>query len=183
MFEWLGGVCYEGRTHLPSISKESGCEFFEHSDYTELCTQMKQNNIPFYIYNSTTEMDKYYKDKAIIGGSYAYDMLIDKIGRHDWGLVGNSKSFLDLENCMPNKLFEYIAAQLPVVAMNASFVGNWLEQEGIGISVKGVGELKDRYNERNQCRNTLIKKRLNYSMENHIHNLVKLYKEVLRCNS
>lgn len=181
-FDYRPGVCYEGRTYSPeTLIKENGeKDFFEHSDYTSLCAEMKEQKVPFWIYNSTTSMDAYYKPLALIGGSYHYNLLINKIGRHDWGLLGNNQSFLDLENCMPNKLFEYVAAQLPIVAMNAKFAGDWLEQEGIGISVKSLEELKSRYNERNQCRENLIKQRLRYCMEAHINKLVGLYREVLK---
>ncbi len=182
-FDYLAGVCYEGRTHHPDIVKEENgdLDFFEHSDYTNLCGEMKEKKVPFWIYNSTASMDAYYEKLTKIGGSYDYNMLINKIGRHDWGLLGNNQSFLDLENCMPNKLFEYIAAQLPIVAMNAKFAGDWLEKEGIGISVKSVDELVSRYNERNKCRENLIKQRLRYCMEAHLYRLVGLYQGVLKC--
>jgi hypothetical protein len=80
---------------------------------------------------------------------------------------------------VPNKLFEYIAAQVPIVALNAGHAGKWIEKEGIGINIKTLDELEQRWDEHEECRNTLTKKRLGYRMENHIHKLEKLYEEII----
>ena len=181
MFRWIGGVCYEGRVDLPDIKKQKDYDFFTYCEYTEMAKALKEAGITFYLYPGKIEIVNYYREKELIdgGGIFDYANLIKKIGRHDWGLIGNLHSHREWEYAMPNKLFEYMAAQMPVIAINAGFAGEWIESEGIGINVKTIDEIKDQWDERDRCRNNVIRKRLSYCMENHIHKLEDLYGEVI----
>ena len=177
VFEWMGGICYEGRVDLPNIKDDKKYGFFAYCVYEDLAVELKKRKIPFYLYTVSDKLFDWYKKHDLIvgGGRYAFDEMIKVIGRHDWGLIGNIDSHREWENSMPNKVFEYIGAQMPVVALNAKHPGKWVEDEGVGINIKTLDELEEKWHLHEELRNNLTKKRLDYCMENHIHKLEGLY--------
>lgn len=186
-FKWLGGVCYEGRLDVPKDREKHGKEsfFFTYTDFTDLAKELHESDIPFYLYaprkkDNGEPIVEHYGDTAIWGGQHLFYDMLRKVASHDWGLVGNANGHPAWEKAMPNKLFEYIAAGVPpVVFGNAYYAGKFVEKTGIGIHVQSVDELKSRWKEKRQCRNNLLKKRFNWTMEKHIHKLETLYSEFL----
>lgn len=179
-WKYLGGVVYEGRIDLPKeITKDM--EFFSYCDYTELANEFSQQGMGFNLYTPRQDpaIQTHYQEIAMWRGSYPFDSLIRKIGRHDWGLVGNIGKHPAWEYALPNKLFEYIAAGVPVVAMNAPLCGEFVEEHGFGISVDNVQELKERWTEHRPCRRNIAIKGKRFAMDEHIHKIEKLYGEVL----
>jgi glycosyltransferase involved in cell wall biosynthesis len=83
------------------------------------------------------------------------------------------------ETAFPNKLFEYIAASVPVVVMNATDCATFVKEHGVGIVVNSVQELADRWSEHTEVRKNLIKVRQRFAMENYIGSLEDLYAEVV----
>jgi glycosyltransferase involved in cell wall biosynthesis len=79
---------------------------------------------------------------------------------------------------MPNKLFEYMATGVPVVAMNAADCSKFVKDTGVGIAVEGPEELGERWKEHRDCRGRVFKERQAWSMNAHIHKLEQFYKEV-----
>jgi glycosyltransferase involved in cell wall biosynthesis len=181
-WEWLGGITYEGRIDLPD-ELDTGKEmpFFRYCDFTELAARLHEKGIPLFLYTpgKNQELLKHYQNTAIWKGSYPFDKLIRKLGRHNWGFHGNINKFMVNDYAMPNKLFEYLAAGLPVIEMNAPLAGRFVEKHGLGIHVKSVDELIERWGEHRDCRKQVALKRLDWCMDNHIHKLEELYKNFL----
>jgi glycosyltransferase involved in cell wall biosynthesis len=92
--------------------------------------------------------------------------------------VGNTTKTREWDVAMPNKLFEYVATGVPVVAMNAANSARFLEETGLGIKVSGPEELAERWPEHREVRKKLFKERQAWSMNQHIHKLEDFYKEV-----
>jgi glycosyltransferase involved in cell wall biosynthesis len=180
MQDWLGGLCYEGKTQVNTDSRVS--HGFRYCDYKELARQCKEKGLPFHLYGARDDKEfmEAYKDTAIIHEPMVFDTLIKNIARHDWGLVGNITSMSEWDYAMPNKLFEYIAACVPIVALNAKECGEYITEHGIGISVKSLDELMKRWPEHREIRKTLIKKRVQFSMEKNIEVLETLYGDLCR---
>ena len=181
--DWYGGLVYEGRVDLPEKIQEE----FEHSagftytDYSDLARQCKDIGIDFHIYARGDEAFlKVYKDIAVPHKPEAFNVLIEKLSRHDWGLVGNSFHTPEWEVALPNKLWEYVAAGTPVVSINAKHSSEVIEEHGIGITVNSIQELADRWAEHTEIRKHLLKVRGKFTMENNIHVLEDLYREVLQ---
>jgi hypothetical protein len=108
-----------------------------------------------------------------------FDRLIKRLGSHDWGLVGNLHPHTEWKNALPNKLFEYMAGCLPIVSMNAEESSRIVDEFGVGITVSGPEELAARWKEHRQCRENVVKHRMHFAMENHIHVVEELYKQVI----
>lgn len=179
--DWHGGLVYEGRVNLPSEVEKPHYTGFTYCDYTDLADRAKTIGMDFHLYAGRTD-DKFrqhYNDRAYIHKPLLYEELLDSVGRHDWGLVGNTVKTREWDVAMPNKLFEYMATGVPIVSMNAQDCSKFLEETGIGISVSGPEELGDRWKEHRDKRKTLFKERQNWSMNNHIHKLEEFYESAL----
>jgi len=181
-WEWLGGVALEGRVDLPQELEEGKeMHFFQYCEYTELAKQLQAAGVPFFLYTTSKEgaLQEHYKNIAIWKGSYPFDKLIRKLGRHNWGFHGNLGNFMVSQYAMPNKLFEYLAAGIPVIEMNAKLAGKFVEKHGLGIHVKSVPELLERWPEHRECRKNVAKNRFDWCMDAHIHKVENLYRELL----
>lgn len=180
--DWYGGLVYEGRVDLPGKIKEQieHSAGFVYTDYSDFARQCKDIGIDFHIYaRADEEFQAVYKDIAISHKPEAYNVLIEKLSRHDWGLVGNSFHTPEWEVALPNKLWEYVAAGTPVVSMNAKHCSEILDEYGIGMTVNSVQEIADRWREHTEIRKNLLRVRGQFAMENNIHLLEELFQEVL----
>lgn len=177
--DWHGGLLYEGKVNLPSETKGYS-KGFEYCDYTEVATRTATLGMDFHLYagRQDDKFKKHYDGKALIHKALPYQELMSSIGRHDWGLVGNTKKTSEWDVAMPNKLFEYIATGVPVVSMNAGSCSRLLDETGMGITVEGPEELAERWGEHRDCRKRVIKNRQAFSMNAKIHELENFYREV-----
>ena len=182
--EWQGGLVYEGKVAL-----EKELPMFTYCDYRELGKQAGGMGMDFHLYPAgyTSDIEKFYKDPGLtstyIHNPVLLEELVRRIGRHDWGLVGNLHPTSEWDNAVPNKLFEYMAAGLPVVVINASECAEFVLEHGTGIVVKNLKELGERWSEHRAVRKNVAKLRMNFTMEKHIGLLEKFYAEVMdKCN-
>ncbi len=139
--EWLGGLVYEGRIDLKEEIKISPVinHGFQYDDYEEFAKKAKELGIDFHLYGrSDEEFMKVYKDLAIVQKPQPYQKLMMKLSRHDWGLVGNLHPTSEWEIAFPNKMFEYISACVPVVAINAKECEEFLVKEGFEVKDFGA---------------------------------------------
>ena len=177
--ERLGGLLYEGKVDLRSEVEEG--RGFDYCEYEDLAKQTRKLGIDLHFY--TIRPDRkfldIYEPMSYTHEPMDYDTLLKNITRHDWGFVGNVRKTAEWEVAFPNKLFEYIAGCVPIVSMNARTCGDFIEEHKIGVAVKSLEELRERWAEHRECRINLIKKRQQWTMENHIHKLEELYEGVI----
>ena len=177
--EWYGGLVYEGRIDIQGEATQAKTGF-QYTDYTDLSRQCRELGIDFHVYaRGDDEFHKVYQDIAVCHDPVPYPSLMKNIAKHDWGLVGNSFWTSEWDVAFPNKLFEYIAAGVPIVAINASECSRFIEEHGIGITVGSIEELVDRWREHTDCRKRLLKIRHLFTMEQHVHEIEELYGRVI----
>lgn len=179
--DWVGGLVYEGRIDIPDELPGKWRAFFQYSNYLDLARRCKEMGLPFHIYSprENEKVREEYGKVSIMHEPEKFDRLIKKLGRHDWGLVGNITPHTEWKNALPNKMFEYMAGCVPVVAMHAEECAKWIEEYGIGIVVQSPEELAERWGEQRQARANVIKHRMAFTMDSHIHKLERLYREVI----
>lgn len=178
--DWHGGLVYEGKVNLPEENKGYNTGF-QYCDYTDVATKSTEMGMDFHLYagRKDDKFRQHYADRALIHRPLMYDELMQRIGRHDWGLVGNSFKTREWQVAMPNKLFEYIATGVPVVSMNADNCSSFIEETGMGIVVDGPEELGSRWAEHRKCREHVFKERQKWSMNSKIHLLENFYMEIV----
>lgn len=175
--EWQGGLVYEGKVQLTTDGKLS--HGFRYCDYLDTAKECKRMGMDFHIYSrNDNEFIEAYQDYALLHEPAVYSELMKCIARHDWGLVGNVNKTPEWDVAMPNKMFEYLAAGVPIVVINAKDCADFVLEHGVGIVVEDIEELAWRWAEHEQCRENVIAKRPQWSMENNINDLESLYEEV-----
>lgn len=177
--DWHGGLVYEGKVNLPKEIK-GGATGFQYCDYTDVADRTKALGMDFHIYSARNDKDflSHYEDRALVHAPAAYEELLKCVGRHDWGLVGNTIKTREWQVAMPNKLFEYMATGVPIVSMNADGCSDFIREEGIGVTVEGPEELAECWAKHRETRKQVIKRRKHWSMNSHIHKLENFYKEL-----
>lgn len=171
---WLGGLVYEGKT-----SFKDGPDPFNYCDYREVAKECERLKIDFHLYGNqdSKEYDAAY-ESAIRHKPCLMEKMINRIQSHDWGLVGNIKPYAEWDVALPNKFFEYLAANIPVVCINAPETAKLVQKYDVGIVVKDLEELKRRWKEHTQKRKNVIKFRKQFSMDKHIGELEQFYRGV-----
>lgn len=170
------GLCYEGR-----VTDGDGLEgSTAYCNYLDLAKKCKELEIDLHLYSGSSRdvMDKY-KDYAFIHEPVSLKTLIRIIGRHIWNLVGNITKHSQWDLTCPNKLFDGIAAGLPPVVINAKWSADLVREYDIGIVVESLEELVDRWGECKGKLKNLMKVRGELSLDNHIHIVEDMYKEIL----
>ena len=71
----------------------------------------------------------------------AYDELLSFTTSADYGIISTQNLCLNNWFCMPNKLFEYIHAEIPMVTNNLYDCRNLIEEHGIGIVAEEYSKL------------------------------------------
>jgi hypothetical protein len=177
---WWGGLVYEGRIDTPT-ELTSEWDFFQYSNYLELGKKCGELGVDFHIYTprKNDKVREEYSESCFLHDPLSFDRLIKELGGHDWGLVGNLKAHEEWKHALPNKLFEYLAACVPVVAINADESSRFLEKTGMGITVSSIEELCERWPEHREIRKRVIKDRMAYTMEKHIGIVDDLYKRFI----
>lgn len=175
-YVWQGGLVYEGRVDLTDECKDNN-HGFVYCDYFELAQKAKEIGIQFHIYpcRSDEPFVKKYEETCFLHPPKNPVQLLGSLQKHDWGVLGNVFPTSEWEVAFPNKLFEYMAANVPIVAINARACAEFLKETGMGIEVQSLEELKERWPEHETVRKTLIKRRREFVMEKHIHKLEDLY--------
>lgn len=175
--DWHGGLVYEGKVNLPEENKGAHTGF-SYCDYTDLAHKTNNMKMDFHIYAGRMDekFKKHYWDIAFLHKPLLYDEMLDSIGRHDWGLVGNTTKTREWDVAMPNKLFEYLATGVPVVSMNASDCSKFLTETGMGITVDSPEELGERWREHRDTRKKVFRHRQDWSMNAHINKLEDFYR-------
>lgn len=180
--DWWGGLVCEGMMETRAkIERKPEMYGYAYTNYEDLAKECMRLGIDFHIYSNNTE-DEFidtYKDLCIYHSPEPYLDLLESLSQHDWGLVGNLKSYRALESVLPNKLFDYIAAGVPPVCMHAGESASLVLKHGIGIEVRSLEELASRWGEHRECRRRLLSMRWQLAMESWIPGLENLYRELL----
>lgn len=126
---------------------------------------------------------KYKNAGAVVHEQENYVELLNSLQDFQWGFCGFEFEIDILRMCMPNKLFEYIVAGLPVVVHNASLVAEFVREHKIGLEVKNftkedLAPLEDPqfYAE---CKENVANLRHKFTMESQVPKIMDFYKQVL----
>lgn len=77
--------------------------------------------------------DKLLSDRVLLVGHVPQNELVNYTRIADFGVHAISNTCLNHDLCLPNKLFEYLSAGIPVVVTNLSEMGNYVLTNGFGF--------------------------------------------------
>jgi glycosyltransferase involved in cell wall biosynthesis len=117
--------------------------------------------------------------------SVPYEQVVKTASQADYGMLSTENLCLNNFFCMPNKLFEYIQAGLPVLTADLKDCRELVEREGIGLTsdnatITGWNELIDRALEIDIATFDKAMKRASekFNWENEEKKLIKIYQNL-----
>jgi hypothetical protein len=168
----LAGICYEGGIEaLPPDQPD-----FMGRDYRKIACYLRDWGIPFTVFGA----NGYYVEHYVPTGTvcfppHNYYHMLEQMSRYDWGLVGNEIKCSQRKHAMPNKLFEYMAAGIPAIVMNAEEAGKFVEEHGVGVYIEDIDEIQKIYPEHEKYKMTVLAKRHMFTMEKQMPDILSLY--------
>lgn len=145
-------VVYEGRIH------EQWLEYFENIKRAGF-------NLKIFVSFAKEEELALYQEAEI---ETSFRLLLDKISRAKWGLVGNPQPYEASSRGMSNKFCDYIASGVVPIVLNHSSVADVVKEYKFGVVAKSPQEVVDILGNDNlyqKLYRTLMKKRYKFTME------------------
>lgn len=178
----IGGIVYEGGVIAPRPTAHGAIDAditVEYRNHLDLTTFLTSKNIPFAIYGIGKAAHRPYTAAgALCFPMMPYFSMMRQITRYDWGFVGAAKPNRAIQDCMPNKMFEYLMAGIPVIVCNAEEAGRFAEEHGVGIHVKSIEEIPERYGEWEALKKRVLDIRHDLVMENRMEDVLRFYDSV-----
>ena len=174
------GLVYEGG--LKGVDKEKSDQFHWRS-WGDVFREISEMDIEVWAYPSFSpgeNRQNYSTSGAMIMDSLPYDELLYNLTSHEAGLVGSPFPSPAFDGAMPNKLFEYIAAGIPVICMNAPAAEEFLLASGFGVGITDLKEIPDVLEQfrKENLRQYIWEMREHWCMERQIQKVFTLYSKV-----
>jgi len=180
----------DGQTHIVYIGTVTSIVKDSHYDLREIFNEIAEQGIHVHMYVSIWgAKDKAYqhlaRDNDLIHyhGHLDQKELLSEITQYDFGWAGfnaNQKNRKHLDVALPNKIFEYIACGLPVLAFPHNNIRQFLDRHRVGLVFESVNEiashLKD--GELDSVKRNVLNTRHEFTVEGSISKLVRYYEEI-----
>jgi glycosyltransferase involved in cell wall biosynthesis len=177
----------DGMVHIVYEGHLDGTRSGGHYDLYDIFKGISRHDMHLHIYPSRE--NALYRDFAGREPSIHYhgcvpvDVLMQELTQYDFGWSGfnTDKNRIHADTVLANKLFDYIAAGLPVISFPHKSQREFLESNGLGIVIRQIGELDEklRSSSLTSIRKNVLEKRTTFTMEEQIGSVYRLY-EVLR---
>ena len=173
------GIAYEGGIAAP-VEGYNYTRYPLYRDHRALVEEMYYANIPIALYGvSDIFMSQYRTIGAMCFPPMPYVQMIRELSRWVWGFVGCADRCRTMEGSMPNKLFEYVAAGIPVIACNSPEAQKYVIDNGLGVSVDSISDIPGVYDSHEEWREKVKEKREQFIMEREIDKVERIYRGVM----
>lgn len=102
---------------------------------------------------------------------------------YDFGWTGFNTQLnaRHLDTALPNKMFDFLGAGLPIVTLRHKAIARFVETHGVGVVLDHVGEVRERLEgiDLAGLRRRVAKQRFDLTVEGRIHQLATLYESVV----
>lgn len=169
---------------VTSITKDS------HYDLREIFREIAEQKIHLHMYVSIWgAKDEAYQRLAEENkfihyhGHLDQKRLLYEITQYDFGWAGfntNPKNRKHLDVAIPNKLFEYIACGLPVLAFPHKSIKGFLEQHNVGLVFDSVDEMTSQLKNGKveSIKKNVLDSRHKFTVEGNMSRLIQYYEKV-----
>jgi glycosyltransferase involved in cell wall biosynthesis len=165
--------------YVGALSKDSG-----HRNILPILNKITKQKIHVHIYGLLSPSVKPTLDKKEKEDEYLhvhealhYTKLYPELTRYDMGLVilAPSNERL-LHTAVPNKIYEYLASDLPVIVSPYDSLVDFVKKRNCGFVLDDVNDIHSKIKEKFN-----IGSKEEYTMDYHIPKLVKMYERLLNC--
>lgn len=175
----LGGIVYQGGLSI-STPQLAALGAYSYRDWRSAAMKLAKLKIPFHLYGAgADDVLQYLGTDAVLHCSVPFTSLIGELSRYDWGMVGCSFVDAAFEWAMPNKLFEYMAAGVPLIVMNAPEAAEFVKKHDIGVVVDSIEDIPAIYDQHHYYKTMVAKKASEFSMESQVPSILNFYKTVI----
>ena len=180
----------DGQTHIVYIGTVTSIVKDSHYDLREIFNEIAEQGIHVHMYVSIWgAKDKAYQHLASNSNFIHYHghldqkELLSEITQYDFGWAGfnvNPKNRKHLDVALPNKLFEYIACGLPVLAFPHENTRQFLNRHRVGLVFDSVDEIASQLKdgELDSVKRNVLIKRHEFAVEKNISKLVRHYEDI-----
>ena len=103
--------------------------------------------------------------------------VIEYLSAYDFGILPFETELKYYDTILPNKLFDYITAGIPIISSNVMCIKNFITKHNIGFYYK---DLKDLIEKLNYTDPTKFKiERAKFLMDKHVNKLLDIYKKII----
>ncbi len=179
----INAAVYEGglsiREEDPNIPEDH--RYLDYRDFNEVFRYLSDKGIPIVAFAANTDAVVHHGESgAMVLGPVDHFQLLSHLSRFDWGLVGSPlKANLQWDYAMPHKLFEYIAAGIPIITWSAAEVAEFVKKHKVGVVVDSWKDIPDIYDQHEQYRKNVSLVQTQFTMEKQIDELIAMYEELL----
>lgn len=179
-FAYQGGMVYEG-----SCRVDTGKLLY--LDYRPVAQHCHDNDIPLAMIQADQTSTWHYQNAgAATFGPFEYVKMLSELTRYGWGVCGpGTLPSLQWVRTVPNKLFEYVAAGLPVVCWpDHGEVAQIVRESGVGFVLANPQELtRAKWQainaERERYVAAVVDARQRWRMENQLPQILDIYNQAL----
>jgi len=188
----VGGIVYEGGLVAPT--EEVSSSVAPYRDYRETARIMSKMGMLFTVcskidpseFNNPKHKDRnafirneYWRAGAIFFNALPQNLLMQQLSRYDWGLLGHPESFPQWHTGIPNKLFDYISAGIPVIVLNADECARFVETHGIGVVIDRIEDIPKVYKDHKKYRKRVKQIQGKFTMEQQVPVIKAIYRKLM----
>jgi len=174
----IPGIVYEGGMNVATPEEAAGGKQ-SFRDFRRVARVLTQMNILFAMYSpDPKDTGPYAFTGALIMPYAPYFTMMRELTRYDWGFCGSPYPTPALDWAMPNKLFEYVAAGLPVIIHHGAEMAEFVREHELGIVIESLDEVSLRYEEYKRFKPIVRDKRWQFTMESQVDKLMGFYRKV-----
>jgi len=181
----------DGEIHVVYIGTVTSRVKDSHYDLQEIFKSIASYGIHVHVYVSVWGMkDKAYQllakenDHIHFHGHRDQKSLLDEITQYDFGWAGfnaNPKNKKHLDVTLPNKVFEYIACGLPVLAFKHKNIMSFINQHNVGLVFDSLNQMASQLQNMNKnkyVKRSVLNKRHKFTVEKNIDKIIQYYRKL-----
>ena len=186
----------DGQTHIVYIGTVTSRIQGSHYDLREIFKGIANRKMHIHIYVSRFGLkDKAYKEMAETSrfihyhGNMGQRTLLQEITQYDFGWAGfnRAKNEEHLDVALPNKIMEYIACGLPVLAFPHKTLRSFIKKYKVGLVFNDLDELSQQLRSEsekiNDVRKNVLKARYKFTIKRNIGRVLDFYKDIMHAQN